>query len=423
MTVDIRREPRGDSAIAVQPPTPSFNRDEIDGAIRRRSRTVWLVLWFAFFLFSTVLVGAIYGAGSYRNQSLSSRTAMIEIISGTVLHQTEDAVRETVATNSMRLLEGDRVRTSSDAQALITFHDGSIIRLWPDTSFELRQVRTSTYTNNQTVIILAQRSGHTRIEVSPPTTQERRFEIQTPHGRNLLREGSYRLEIGSQGTDLAVRTGSASVTAHDQTVEVLRGERTTVLANGRPSSPSPVTRNILRNGDFSRGLVEGWQWGSRNEEDSISGQVSLVEQDGRSTVRLRRQDSERHGETFIRQSINRDVTDDSTLRLILDTKVVSQTLSGGGWRGSEYPLLVRVRYRDAYGSENSVIRGFYVKNPDGHPTTNGVQVQANQWLPVVIDLFNDREVIPRPAYLLWVEIEAAGWDFESFITGIQLLTD
>ena len=87
------------------------------------------------------------------------------------------------------------------------------------------------------------------------------------------------------------------------------------------------------------------------------------------------------------------------------------------------PLLVRLRYRDAYGSEAEVVRGFYLSNPEGRPTTNGTQVPADQWLPVTIDLFDEKRVSPRPAQLLWLEIESSGWEYEASVVGIQLLAE
>jgi hypothetical protein len=320
----------------------------------------------------------------------------------------------------MAIHDGDRVRTPPDGQALVSLPDGSNVRLWPDTQLQIRTLRRSRFTDNQTVVLLGLAHGHARVEVAVPTTPERRFEIQTPHARAVLREGSYRIELGPLGTELAVRTGSASVTAREQTVEVIRGERTIVPPSGRPASPANATRNLIRNGELARGF-EGWQQGSRNEEDGIAGRVGLIEQDGRFAVWMRRQGSRKHGETFLQQTINRDVTDETSLRLHMDVRVASQTLSGGGVRGSEYPLRVKVKYRDAYGSEAEVVRGFYVRNPDGHPTTNGVQVTANQWLPLNLDLFDEKVASPRPAHLLWLEVESSGWDYEAFVTGIQLL--
>jgi hypothetical protein len=404
-----------DQAIASSP--------ALERAMRRRQRLAWTILIASTALCCAVVVGLVLGVGWYREQAMSPRYATLEIIgNGTVLYQSEEAVREAAATDRQRLQDGDRVRTTADGQALISLSDGSNLRLWPYTEVQVRQLRASTFTSNHSVVLVGLNAGHLRAEVAPPPTHERRFEIQTPQGRALLREGSYRIEVGSQGTELGVRTGSASVGAREQTVEVIRGERTIVPASDRPSPPVEAVRNLLVNGDFTRGF-ERWHQGSRKEEDGVTGRVVVEQADGRNYVRMRRQGSQKHGETFVQQPINRDVTDEISLRLTMDIKVTSHTLSGGGVLGSEYPLLVRLKYRDGYGSEAELVRGFYLSNPDGRPTTNGVQVPPNQWLPVTIDLFDERKVSPRPAQLLWLEIESSGWEYEASVTGVQLLAE
>ncbi|HEY3079739.1 MAG TPA: FecR family protein [Chloroflexota bacterium] len=392
-------------------------------AARKRERLAWVVLLSSFALFVVVGAGLVLGVRWYREEALSARAASLDdIIEGTVLQQSEQVVRETVASKGQRLQDGDRIRTDQNGKALIKLPDGSNVTLWPNTTLEIRQLRASTYTDNRSVFVLAQLSGHARVHVAVPSTLERRFEIQTPHGRVVLREGSYRLEVGPAGTELAVGEGSASLTGKERTVEVLRGERSSVSAGGDPARPADAERNLIRNGDFLQGF-EGWRIGSRDEEDGVLGQVNLERVDGRFAIRLRRQGSVRHGEAFIQQTIGRDVTDEASLKLQLDTRVIQQSLSGGGVLGTEYPLLVRLRYRDYYGSENEIVRGLYVRNPEARPTTNGYQVPANQWLPITIDLFDDRLVQPRPAYLMWVEVEGGGWEFESFVTGIQILAE
>jgi hypothetical protein len=407
-----------ESAPAISVLSPA----EAAAAARVRGRIAWLIIWFSAAVFGVVLYGAIWGVGYYREQATTPRTARLEILGGTVLYQPEDAVRESLAQDRSTLQDGDRIRTTAEGgMALISLPDGSTVQLWPETQVQVKQLRTSTFNNNRSIFLLVQNGGHTRVTVAVPQTLERRFEVQTPQGRALLREGSYRIEVGPPGTEVAVSAGSASVTAREESIELLHSERTIVPPNGHPSPRMPATRNLVRNGDFGRGFGD-WAQGSRNEEDGVSGQVSLVEQDGRTSVRMRRQGSHsKHGETFVQQAINKDVRDEGSLKLTMDVKVLSQTLSGGGVLGSEYPLMVKLRYRDAYGSENFVVRGFYVENPQGNPVTNGIKVVANQWTPVIIDLFDDKAVHPRPAQLLSVEIEGSGWDYESFVTGIQLL--
>jgi hypothetical protein len=391
--------------------------------MRRRQRLAWTILIVSTGVFGGVFAGLSQGAQWYREQATSPRYATLEIYgNGTVLYQSEEAVREAAATNQQRLQDGDRIRTTADGKALISLADGSNVQLWPYTEVQVRQLRASTFTSNQTVVLLALNAGHLRAEVAPPSTLERRFEIQTPQGHALLREGSYRLEVGGQGTELGVQTGSASVSAREQTVEVIRGERTLVAPGGRPSPPIEAVRNLVVNGDFTR-RFERWEPGGRREEDGVSGRVLREEADGRFYVHMLRQGSQKHGETFVQQQINRDVTDETSLRLTMDIKIASHTLSGGGVLGSEYPLLVRLRYRDAYGSEAELVRGFYLSNPEGRPTTNGMQVPTNQWLPVTVDLFDEKKVSPKPAQLLWLEIESAGWEYEAFVTGIQLLAE
>jgi hypothetical protein len=423
--VSVSVPPRSEGTRAGAPAANGHSADALGSAAilaaRQRERLAWLVLLSAFGLFVVVAAGLVLGVRWYREEALSARAASLDdIIEGTVLHQSEQVVRETVAAEGQRLQDGDRIRTDQNGKALIRLPDGSNVTLWPNTTIEIRQLRSSTYTDNRSVFLLAQLSGHSRVHVAVPSTLERRFEIQTPHGRLVVREGSYRLEVGPEGTEVAVREGSASVTGRERTVEVLRGERTVVSDGGDPARPGGAERDLIRNGDFRQGF-EGWRIGSRNEEDGVLGQVNLVPVEGRFAMWLRRQGSVRHGEAFIQQTIGRDVTDEASLKLQLDARVIHQSLSGGGVLGSEYPLLVRLRYRDYYGGERQIDRGLYVRNPEGRPVTNGRQIPANQWSPITIDLFDDRAVHPKPAYLMWIEVEGGGWEFESFVTGIQLL--
>lgn len=411
-------------AVDLTPPYLSLSPAEAAAAARARGRLAWLILWCALFVCGALVGGLFLGVRYYREQAMTSRSATLEILGGTVLYQTEEAVRETVAQDRATLSDGDRVRTTAEGGlALISLPDGSTIQLWPETQVQVKQLRSSTFNNSRSTFLIVQNGGHSRVTVAVPQTLERRFELQTPQGRTLLREGSYRVEVGPQGTEVAVSSGSATVSTKDDSMELLHGERVVVAPGGHLMGRMPAARNLVRNGDFARGFGE-WAQGSRNEEDGVPGQVSLVEQDGRFSVRMRRQGSlSKHGETFLQQVINRDVRDEQGLKLNMDVKVVSQTLSGGGVLGSEYPLMVKLRYRDAYGSESLVVRGFYVRNPDNRPITNGVQLPANQWSSVSLDLFDDKAVQPRPAYLIGLEIEGSGWDYESFVTGVQLVAE
>ena len=49
------------------------------------------------------------------------------------------------------------------------------------------------------------------------------------------------------------------------------------------------------------------------------------------------------------------------------SQVRSASLSGGGYLGTEYPLMLRLRYRDAAGNGQTWYRGFYYQNPELRP--------------------------------------------------------
>ena len=75
------------------------------------------------------------------------------------------------------------------------------------------------------------------------------------------------------------------------------------------------------------------------------------------------------------------MTDLLSLKLSLDVFISNQSLSGGGFRGSEYPAMVQIRYRDVDGNEQLWVRGFYYHNRDNYPTLNGEQVLQEKWYP------------------------------------------
>ena len=228
--------------------------------------------------------------------------------------------------------------------------------------------------------------------------------------------------MGPEQTEVAVRLGSASVSANGQAIELLEGERSIVRSGEAPTTALPAARDLVSNGDFSRGL-QAWQIGNRAIEDNRPGTVSLVLEDGRHIAVFERRDSIRHGETFIHQQLDVDVRDFQSLKLDLDVKVMKQSLSGGGWVGSEYPVMVLIRYRDAFGGENTWFRGYYIHNEDNHPVTSGQAVTTGGWRSDTIELFSPQHVFPRPTYLAWVEVQGSGWEYHGAVTDLRIIAE
>ena len=398
----------------------------VDAAVaaRRREREAWRIVFASFAAFCLLLVGTPLAVGYVRDSLLSAQPARLDIIRGTVLYLASGSRQEVNAHDHLPLREGDQVRVMGDALALVFLHDGTSIQLFPDTTLRIDQSRASAFNVRRSETVLTQRTGRSRIEVAPPLTESRRFEVHGPIGIAQLREGSYGIQTdgtnGSSAFELSVRRGSASVTAEERTVEVLPGERTFARTGEPVAAPVPAASDFVQNGGFVEAL-DFWQAGNRSVEDGKPGDVSLVTQDGRYIVRFQRRDSSNHAETYLHQTIDRDVSDLQSLTFALQLKVIEQSLSGGGWVGSEYPVTVRLRYRDAAGNETTWVQGFFIQNTEDRPTTNGQLVPKDTWVSFNADLFDPNRVYPRPAHLVWIEIEGSGWQYESMITGVQIL--
>lgn len=389
---------------------------------RNPERLAWVVLWLAFLVLCAVLFGGWRGVSWYLATATSPREARLEILGGTVLLREPGARNEVNAPGNIQLKEGARIRTTAGSQAIIWLYDGSNVRLWPDTSIEIQRLRVTHYNADYSETVLCQHAGHTRVEVAIPITVSRRFEVITPHAQARLREGSYGLDVLSRATGVSTRYGSATVEANGHSVEVLQREWVSVVEGSTPPDPTPAAWNLVANGQFASDL-SGWTSGNRDEEEPIPGRVMSTRADDRPVAHFVRQGASKHAETFLFQPIGRDVSDYQSLVLTLELKLLHQSLSGGGWRGSEYPLMVRLKYHDAYGSEVLWVRGFYYQNEGKLPTNEGQQVPRGEWTRFELNLFDPQQVSPRPVDIISVELSASGWDYESMVTGVSLLAE
>jgi hypothetical protein len=137
--------------------------------------------------------------------------------------------------------------------------------------------------------------------------------------------------------------------------------------------------------------------------------VQFPEIDSRA-VRFFRTGSEgNHCETVIRQDLNEEISDLATsTRLYLRVRLVDQSLSGGGYLSSEYPLMIRLEYEDVYGSASHWTHGLYYQNRDWYDYESDNLLET---------------IYPRPARLQSLQVYASGWDYESMVTDISLVVE
>jgi len=399
---------------------------------RTPERLAWIVLFAAFVVFCTCAVSVPLGTRWYLTSATRSQEAKITCLEGTAV--VEDPQRGTarpvLKRETVSIPEGTIVSVDEGAQADLTFFDQSLVRLYPGTTVTLERMRSPRFGfgARPAEITLHMRGGrlwaNTVLRGSPAVE----FRVNSLQAHTLLAEdGSYSLEISNERTEVIVQRGIAEVTAASSAVVpeaalvTLNSRQRTIVETGKaPTAPMKAERDLIVNGDFKSALSTGWIASNDQGADggSIDGQATPTVDEGRRAVRFTRTSGEfNHCETIIEQELNRDLPDP-----ISTVKVNSQSLSGGGYLSSEYPLMLRIRYRDEYLSENEWVRGFFYQNFSNNPIQNGQEIPQGQWY--VYDSENLLDVLtPTPRRILWLRVYASGWSYDSLVSEISLIVE
>jgi hypothetical protein len=348
-------------------------------------------------------------------------------VRGTVQVQEPDAsVPFAVTDTKDDVMEGSIIITDATSEAFLEFFEDSTLHLYNETQVTIQKTRSPRFglSSKPDIIVLEVTLGRVRIGVASSIQSPLNFQVQTPHAAvELEQDGSYSVEVSSEEFHLTVRDGRAKVTAMGKTVEPGQGERTTVEIGKEPIGPLPAERDLIVNGDFREPLEKGWvSYDEREEPDEAGGRVEIVTSGARQAVLFQRLgENIHHGETGIIQTIDRDIRDYGVLELRLSVMLLYQSLSGGGTRHSEYPIMVRLDYKDAYENANHWVQGFYYENPANYSTIDGLEIPRNIWYSYesgnLIEILGD----VKPAHLTSIEIYASGHDYQSMVTEVELV--
>ncbi len=404
---------------------------------RNPQRLAWTVTLTALAVFLALAISIPLSIRFVLHNATRSQQARITCLEGTAV--LEDPRNGTALPllkgESLSVPEGTVVSVDETAEAVVTFFDQSSVRLFPQTSVVLEQMRTPRFSLSPrpaNVSITAKGGrlwANTVLRGSWPVE----FLVKSIHAHtHLAEDGGYTFEISNQQTEVIVQRGAAQVAmatamdADSSTVTVSSRQRTIVPIGQPPLTPLKAERDLVTNGDFSAPLDNGWlafneQGGDGGEVD---GTVSLIVDEGRRAVRFFRSGGEyNHCETIIEQEINRDLPEPlTTIKVRSNVKVINQSLSGGGYLSSEYPLMIRVLYRDVYGNENEWIHGFYFQNRDNNPTMNSQPIEQGKWY--FYESENLLEVLPvQPRRIVRLRVYASGWSYESMVSDISLAVE
>jgi hypothetical protein len=397
---------------------------------REPERMAWFVLLVAFGIFCLAAVTVPLSIRWYLINATVGREAVLEVISGTVLILEPGASTPMGVTSSTNVPEGSTIQTDSSSRAFLTFFDNSTATLSFDSEVRLAAMRSPRFalSSKPSSLLLVITRGQVNTGMALPVNGPLEYQVASPQMTALLKEGSYSLRVTNESSRIIVHLGTAQVTAQGSTISLEQRERTTVWRGEEPGEPVAAAENLLVNGSFEEDLSVGWQAYNEQGGDGgdVDGEISLVELPSVNSraVRFFRTGSEgNHCETVIRQDLNEDISDLVTsISLYLEVRLVNQSLSGGGYLSSEYPLMIRLEYEDVYGSEANWTHGFYYQNRDGNPTMHGEQIAHNVWFDYGSGNLLET-IYPRPARLKSLLIFASGWDYESMVSDTSLVVE
>ncbi len=402
------------------------------------TRVAWVILLASFFTCLTLAVAVPVGIRSFLLHATRSQTAFVTATSGTGQLWLPGKADPVAVTDRDRrpVTEQSRVATDSKASALLSFstdeagaHVDAFVQLFPGSDLTVDRARTPRFdlSSDPNLITLALQGGRAYLTAEAGDTRPVRVLVTTPHASLSFETGTFDILVDATETQVRTRSGHAEVLSAGRAVEANSGERVTVAAGQMPELPVPDTINLVLNGRFEGRLSPPWQdYVTVGGADVEPGKVTQEQEGGRDAVRFtRRTEDGAPNEVGLQQEINRDVQGYDSLVLRLDLQLLNQSVPGGGYQASEYPLMVRIDYTDIYNKDQFWVQGFYFRDLTqsltwADPKTRGTRVPGGVWYtyesPNLFQLLSDT----RPAYVNKLTVFAAGHDYDSRVADLAL---
>jgi hypothetical protein len=398
-------------------------------------RVAWTVLLAAFIFFCLLAISIPLGVRYYVLNATIDQDTQLRRIEGTILVQEAGGNKPTGVTELALLSPGEEVILDATSRGTLDFFDRSHVTLYSNTNVELGQVEAPRFglAERPNRVVLHLKAGLVRVGVALPGERETDFQVVTPHTSISLAEGSYRIEVTSETTQITVVRGEATV-GSESSVEVLyQGTRTKIDPTGLPAAPLPAAENLIEDGGFQEPLGTVWLTSTVVLTSNVQPpKVELVEDGGRRAARLVQSVAKEgdHTEVAIEQRLSQDVRDFDRLEVSADIRLDFQSLSGGGLLSSEFPIIIRLDYKDLWGNDKFWTHGFYYHNQANYPIVldpwgrpSGEQVPRGVWYPYesgnLLALLGEN----KPARITGLTVYASGWQYDGLISEIHLIVE
>lgn len=397
-------------------------------------RLAWLILVTSFFACTLCSVAIPFSVRQYLLHAQEPRAAYITSLAGTVQLHAPGKDDPTAVTGDRRpVLEGSEITTDkTDRGLLVVAASGGdqillTAQLYQDTIVRLDEARTPRFSWSQdpVKVSLYLERGRIAIASTPASGRTVSVRVETSGAQVALGAGSFLVEMSGDETLVTARAGLARIQGAGTVVTANNEQRVSVKTGHAPDLPVPAPLNLLQNGAFEDGTLNGWhevlEVGAVGREP---GTVAVERVGQRQVVHFfRRSEDDTPNMVGIQQRLNRDVQGYDSLVVRLDLQLLSQSVPGGGYLASEYPLMLDVFYTDVYGKDLHWRHSFY--SQDLPPGSNwrppwGEKLPVGAWYTYEsANLFQELGDT-RPMRINTITISASGHDYESSIANVAL---
>ena len=400
------------------------------------TRVAWLILLANLFACCVLAVAVPLVTRGYVLHSTRTKLANVTATQGTVQVWPANENDPVAVPDRRSVTEGSAIVTDDKAKALLTLSSGSTserldtsIQLDLNTAIVLQEARAPRFqwSTDPHQIGLDLREGRIYLTTQREDDRDIQTQVLTPQAKLMLNQGAFDVLVQGDQTQVRARSGSGLVQSEGRQVTVNGGERVTVKAGQPPELPVPDTLNLVLNGDFEGRISPPWQtYVNLGQADLEPGKVTLEEVGQGQAIRFTRKTEDgAPNEVGLTQDVNRDVQGYDSLVLRFDLELLNQSVPGGGYQASEYPVMVRIDYTDVNGKDQFWVHGFYNLDLPAGVTwvpadTRGEKIPLGVWYnyesPNLFQLLKDAQ----PAHINKIAIYAAGHDYDSRVADLAL---
>ncbi|MFC1972394.1 FecR domain-containing protein [Chloroflexota bacterium] len=161
----------------------------------------------------------------------------LSTLSGSVEWKAKASDEWTVVVDGTVLKTGNYVRTDEHSHALLTFFDGSTIKLEPESAVVIGEVEYDRQQN--TNIEVRQLGGVIWHHIEAPLAGELQYKVYTQSAEVIVLGTSFTVDVNKSGsTKVLAVEGSVGVRAQGREVQLLANQETSVEVGSMPAMPS-----------------------------------------------------------------------------------------------------------------------------------------------------------------------------------------